>query len=89
VDVTGVNLGVQQASGGIAIAPSGGDTEHYQFNSSAGGNYLAAYGSVSVGFQVWYDLPNNGREALITVSFSFRDDDGRTFQDSAEVRVAP
>lgn len=89
LDVTNVNVAVQQASGGIVIAPSGGEVEHYQFNSSAGGNRLTALGSLSIGFEVWYDLPNDGREALITVSLSFRDDDGRVFQDVAEVKVAP
>ena len=38
LDITAVNLKVQQASGGIVIAPSGGEVEYYQFNSSASGN---------------------------------------------------
>ncbi|HSD28373.1 MAG TPA: hypothetical protein VLL75_13815 [Vicinamibacteria bacterium] len=77
------------------IAPSGGDVEHYQFNSSASGNTLAAKGRASVGFQVWYDLPNKGREALVTVSLAFREvdegDDGvrSSFQDTVDVKVAP
>ena len=89
VDITSVNLKVQQASGGIVITPSGGDTEYYRFNSSASGNRVAANGTASVGFEVWYDLPNGGKEALVTVSFGFRDDDGYTYTDSAQVRVAP
>jgi len=89
VDITAVNVRVQQASGGIVITPTGGRVEYYQFNSSASGNHVPANGSTTVGFEVWYDLPNKGREALITVSFSFRDDDGYTYSDSAEVKVAP
>jgi hypothetical protein len=89
VDITSVNLKVQQASGGIVITPSGGDSERYRFNSSASGNRVPANGSASVGFQVWYDLPNGGKEALITVSFGFQDDDGHTYADSAQVKVAP
>ena len=95
MEITAVNLKVQQASGGIVIAPSGGEVEHYQFNSSASGNNLPAKGHASVGFQVWYDLPNKGREALVTVSLGFKEvnegDDGviSSFQDSVDVKVAP
>jgi len=95
LEITAVNLRVQQASGGIVIAPSGGDVEHYQFNSSASGNNLPANGHASVGFQVWYDLPNKGREALVTVSLSFKEvnkgenDVYDTFADSVDVKVAP
>jgi hypothetical protein len=89
LDVTGVSVGVQQATGGIVIAPSGGKIERYQFNSSAGGNHVSAYSSISMGFEVWYDLPNDGREALITVNLTFRDEDEYSYADSVEVRVAP
>ena len=95
LEITSVNLRVQQAAGGIVIAPSGGDVEHYQFNSSASGNSLSANGHASVGFQVWYDLPNKGREALVTVTLGFKEvnkgDDGvqATFQDSIDIKVQP
>jgi hypothetical protein len=95
LNITAVNLKVQQASGGIVIAPSGGDVEHFQFNSSASGNLLPAKGHASVGFQVWYDLPNKGKEALVTVSLSFQevtaDSTGvmQTFQSSVAVKVSP
>jgi hypothetical protein len=95
LNITAVNLRVQQASGGIVIAPSGGDVEHYQFNSSASGNSLPAKGHASVGFQVWYDLPNKGREALVTVSLSFQEvnegDNGvkDSFSSTVDVKIAP
>ena len=95
LNITAVNLRVQQASGGIVIAPSGGEVEHYQFNSSASGNLLSAKGHATVGFQVWYDLPNKGREALITVSLSFQEVDAgsdgakSTFASTVDVKVAP
>jgi hypothetical protein len=89
VDITAVNVRVQQASGGIVITPTTGTVEQYQFNSSASGNQLGAKGSASVGFEVWYDLPNKGREALVTVGFTFRDEDSRTYSDSLDVRVTP
>ena len=95
VDITAVTLKVQQASGGIVITPSGGEVEYYRFNSSASGNRVSANGSASVGFEVWYDLPNKGREALVTVSFGFQevnqgdDNDYDNFTDAVEVKVAP
>ena len=95
LEITSVNLKVQQAAGGIVIAPSGGEVEHYQFNSSASGNQLSANGHASVGFDVWYDLPNKGREALVTVSFGFKtvnkasDGTYSTFQDSVDVKIQP
>ena len=89
VDITAVNVRVQQASGGIVITPTGGTVEQYQFNSSASGNRLEANGSASVGFEVWYDLPNKGREALVTVAFTFRDEDSGTYGDSLDIRVTP
>src|SRR5262249_47591657 len=90
LDITAVNVKVQQASGGIVITPSGGAVEHYQFNSSASGNHIAAKGSASVGFDVWYDLPNLGRECLVTVGLSFKDSAStQTYSQSIDVRVAP
>jgi hypothetical protein len=95
LNITAVNLKVQQASGGIVIAPSGGEVEHFQFNSSASGNLLPAKGHASVGFQVWYDLPNKGKEALVTVSLSFQevtaDSTGvqQTFQTSVAEKISP
>ncbi len=49
-------------------------------------------GSAGVGFDVGYDLPNQGKEALITVGFTFEhESDGNTYtySDTAKVKVAP
>jgi hypothetical protein len=89
VDITAVNLNVKQASGGIVITPSGGATEYYQFNSSATGNHISAHGSAGVGFEVYYDLPNKGREALVTVTLGFMDADSNTYSRTLGVKVAP
>jgi len=93
LDITSVNLTLQQATGGIVVTPSGGDSVYYKFNSSAVTNHINKNGSADVGFDVWYDLPNQGREALITVSFTFEytdeDDDTYTYSDTCEVKVAP
>ena len=61
----------------------------FRFNSSASGNRVTANGSASVGFEVWYDLPNKGREALVTVTLGFQDDDDRSYSDVIAVKVAP
>jgi hypothetical protein len=93
LDITSMNLTVQQATGGIVITPSGGDSVYYKFNSAAATNHINKNGSADVGFDVWYDLPNQGREALITVSFTFTytddDDDEFTYSKNLQVKVAP
>jgi hypothetical protein len=89
LDITAVNLNVKQASGGIVITPSGGATEYYQFNSSASGNHVNAHGSAAVGFEVYYDLPNKGREALVTVTIGFVDADSNSYSRTLGVKVAP
>jgi hypothetical protein len=86
-EIDSVSATVQQATGGIVISPTGGDTEHYQFNSVASGNSIAANGSANVSFDVWYDLPNKGRTALITVTFTFTDDNDASFSESVKVNV--
>lgn len=93
LDITSMNLTVQMATGGIVIQPSGGDQVYYKFNSSAVTNHINKNGSADVGFDVWYDLPNQGKEALITVSFMFTytddDDDEYTYSQTLSVKVAP
>lgn len=100
LDITSLNLIVQQATGGIVITPSGGDQVYFKFNSLAVTSHVNARGSADISFDVWYDLPNDGREALITVSLGYAyddqdDDDGDgqvdtyTYSDTAQVKVAP
>jgi hypothetical protein len=92
LDITSINLTVQQAAGGIVVTPSGGDQVYFKFSSSAATNHINANGAADVGFDVWYDLPNQGREALITVGFTFEheaDDNTYTYSDTAKVKVAP
>jgi predicted small secreted protein len=86
-DITAASVKVQQASGGIVIMPTGSDIEHYTYTFHASNNRIDAKGSASVGFDVWYDLPNQGREALVTVTFSFTDDNSSSFSESTSVKV--
>jgi hypothetical protein len=89
LDITALDLKVQQATGGIVITPSGGDQIYFKFNSSAVTNHINAKGSAEVGFDVWYRLPNGGREALVTVGMSFKDKDDNTYSKTLQVKVAP
>ena len=89
LDITQLNITVQQATGGIVIPPSGGDQIYFKFNSNAATNHINANGSADVGFDVWYDNPNGNREALITVGLSFEDEDEYSYSQTAKVKVAP
>ena len=91
VTVSSASTVVHQASGGIINAPSGGDTEHYE--SLIAGTSSNSFGgvntSISTTFDVWYSLPSKQKEALIDVTFSFKDDDGKTFTKTVDVNVGP
>jgi hypothetical protein len=89
LDITQLNITVQQATGGIVITPSGGDQIYYKFNSSAATNHINANGSADVGFDVWYDNPNGNREALITVGLNLEDEDSYSYSETVKVKVAP
>ncbi len=91
VRITATALTVKQASGGIVTPPTGTDTEKFEFITlNATGNQLPGTSSpVSLSFEVWYDLPSLRKEAVVTVTFSFVDNDGVTFQKAVDVKVAP
>ena len=91
VSITSASGKVAQASGGIVTPPSGGDVEHYEsiIVQSTSNQFSAVNGTVTMTFQVWYDLPSLRREALITESISMKDNNGTTFTKSVDVRVAP
>jgi hypothetical protein len=90
VDVTAATIVVHQASGGIVTTPTGGEVEHYDFTTSASTNRFAAVNSnIVMTFDVWYDLPSLKKEALINVTFTFKDEDGVVFSKTVDVKVAP
>jgi hypothetical protein len=91
VRITATALTVKQASGGIVTPPTGTETEKFEFVTlNATGNQLSGTNSpVSLTFEVWYDLPSLRKEAVITVAFSFLDNDGASFQKTMDIRVAP
>ena len=73
LDITSISVKVQQAAGGIITPPTNGEIEHYQFTSQSSGNRLEGHGTAVVSFNVWYALPNLGREAVVTVIVTFLD----------------
>ena len=91
VRVTSTTLTVKQASGGIVTPPTGTDAEKFEFVTlNATGNQLPTTNSpVSLSFEIWYDLPSLRKEAVVTLTFAFVDNDGVTFQKAVDVKVAP
>lgn len=91
VRLSAATLTVKQASGGIITPPSGSDKEYYEFVTlNATGNQFDAVGNpVSLTFETWYDLPSLRKEAVVSVTLSFIDDDGATFQIVKDINVAP
>jgi hypothetical protein len=89
--VTAATVKVQQASGGIVTPPTGGEAERYEFviTQSDSNRFVAVNTTINMTFDVWYDLPNLRKEALVSVTLSFADDSGATFSEIVEATVAP
>jgi hypothetical protein len=91
LDITSATVVVQQASGGIVTPPTGTEKEHYDFviTSSTTNRLTGAGSTATMTFDVWYDLPNLRREALVNVSIGFADDGTLRFTEVVPVKVAP
>lgn len=91
VRLTSTTLVVKQAAGGVITPPTGSDTEHYDFAplNASGNTFGAVNNPINMTLEVWYDLPSLRKEAVVTLTFTFQDDDGATFQKSQDIRVAP
>jgi hypothetical protein len=82
---------VQQATGGIVTPPTGGEVEHYDsvLTSSTGSQISAVGGTVTMDFQVWYDLPSLRKEALVTETIILQDAAGTQLTKTVSVVVDP
>ena len=91
VRLSAATLVVKQASGGILTPPTGTDKEYFEFVTlNASGNQFASIGSpVTMTFEIWYDLPSLRKEAVVSVTLAFVDDNGATFQKVQDINVAP
>lgn len=89
--LTSASFKVEQASGGIRNPPTGGDSEHYEsiIVQSTGNQYPAVNSFNVMTVDIWYDLPSLRREALVTATLGFKDNEGRTFTRIYEGRIAP
>jgi hypothetical protein len=88
--VTGTTATVQPASGGIVVPPPTGTTVYSEIVPFASSNQFNAVNeTLNITFDVYYDLPGGGKEALITFNFTFKDADDNSFGDTAQVRVSP
>ena len=74
--VRSIAADVQQASGGIVIVPTVGTDESFRFDVRAPGNRIDVNGSLAIPFTFFYTLPNGGREAIITLTFTVTTDAG-------------
>jgi hypothetical protein len=88
VDIAILAVNVQQATGGIVVAPAAPDDERFRFTPRPQANRIESGGEAVVEFDLWYLLPNGGREALVTLSASFDTPAGLTTS-TVDVRVAP
>ena len=91
VRVSSATVTAKQASGGIVTPPTGSETEHSEFVVlAATGNQVSGINSpTTMTFEVWYDFPSLRREAVMTVAFSFVDNEGAAFQKSVDIKVSP
>jgi hypothetical protein len=89
--ISATTVTAKQASGGIITPPTGSDTEKSEFVvvSASGSQVTAVNSPVTMTFEVWYDLPSLRKEAVMTVVFSFVDDEGGSFQKSVDLTVSP
>jgi hypothetical protein len=90
IEITSVNLAVQQCSSGIVIPPSG-DAIYaaHDVVSSTGNTFGAVNSTNTLTLDVWYDLPNGRKEACIdvTVGLKWKNDDNVDITASKVVRV--
>ena len=91
VDITAATVKVQQATGGIVSPPTGSDVEHqdYIISQTTGNRFVSANTQNTMTFDIWYDLPNLRKEAIVTVTVSLKDDGGAIFSKTLDVRIAP
>lgn len=89
VTISRAGLNLQQAMGGIVDTPVTGEIERFRFDARAAGNRIEPGGEATLSFDVWYTVPNGGREALVTVTLNFVNDNGSPLSQSHEVLVAP
>jgi hypothetical protein len=85
ITIKAITADLQQSSGGIVITPITGTDEAFRFNVRAPGNRVDVNGNMAIPFTFFYTLPNGGREALVSLSFSVITDAGASGSVTASV----
>ena len=89
VTITSVTHTVRQAVGGIVVVPTFPDSEEFLVEQRPRDNRIESGGEGVIEFDVWYLLPNGGREAAVTVNVTFTSDIRGLLLSSIEIPVAP
>jgi hypothetical protein len=91
VRVTGATVTVKQATGGIITPPSGTEKEAFEYVplGASGNQFPGIANPITLSFEVWYDLPSLRKECVVTLAYSFVDNDGTGFSRSVDFKVAP
>jgi hypothetical protein len=84
--ISSISLTLYEAAGGIVISTPD-QAEDVVESVSATTNRIDAFGTATIGFNVDYRLPGEGREALIDVSVSVEDDNDLFTTESERVGV--
>jgi hypothetical protein len=85
--IRSITADLQQSSGGIVITPVTGTDESFRFDVRAPGNRVDVNANMAIPFTFYYTLPNGGREALISLSFSVATDAGASGSVTATVNL--
>lgn len=81
---------VLQQLGDAPADGEGGGVEEVRFrHESRGADPIEPGGEASRAFDVWYTLPNGGRQVLIAVTLNFEDERGTAFNQIHQVTVEP
>lgn len=87
ITIRSLSVDLQQAAAGVVVAPPANTDEAFRYEMKAGGNTLAASGTVAIDFDFAYTLPNGGREALVTINLVLVDAQGSSATKTVQVRV--
>ena len=90
VMLTSDSIVLQQLQTVTPEGPGGGvDRETYRFEARSGQDRILAGEETARAYDVWYTLPNGGREVLIAVSLDFVDENETPFSQVRQVAVEP
>jgi hypothetical protein len=87
ITIKSIAADLQQSSGGIVIAPVTGTDESFRFSVRAPGNRIDANSTMVIPFTFYYTLPNGGREAVVSLSFSVTTDAGASGAVTSSVKL--